>query len=69
MLHPESQHQSVSGGPQEQPWRLCAAQNGVNIGAYLVILSLNFDFIRIIVDFVIRIGSQVLFLRFYIQSL
>ena len=67
MLHPESQHQSVSGGPQEQPWGLCAAQNGVNIGAYLVILSLTF--IRIIVDFVIRIGSQVLFLRFYIQSL
>ena len=67
MLHPESQHQSVSGGPQEQPWRLCAAQNGVNIGAYLVTLSLTF--IRIIVDFVIRIGSQVLFLRFYIQSL
>ena len=35
MLRLESQHQSLSGGPQEQPWRLGSAQNGVNMGTYL----------------------------------
>ena len=39
MLHPESQYQSVYGGPQEQPWRLGTVQNGVNISAYLDFLG------------------------------
>ena len=35
MLRLEYQHQSLPGGPQEQPWRLGSAQNGVNMGTYL----------------------------------
>ena len=35
MLRLESQHQSLSGGSQEQPWRLGSAQYGVNMGTYL----------------------------------
>ena len=42
MIHQESQHRSVSDGPQEQPWRLCAAQSGVNIGAYLEFCCPNY---------------------------
>ena len=56
MLRPESQPQSLPGGPQEQPWILCTAQNGVSVGAYLEFLS------ELLVIFAIRRISRVSFL-------